>query len=119
MLSKKNRADRKQIDKIFKEGKFLNSENLTFKFIIPHPSPLLIKERGKLNSSRLSFIAPKSVAKLAVKRNLLRRRGYSALKKYINQFPTGLLGAFVFKKYQDDVSVIENDIKNILGKIKK
>jgi ribonuclease P protein component len=116
MLPKKNRADRKVIEKIFKEGKFLNSPNLTFKFFI----------KGNTTTPQISFIAPKSVAKLAVKRNLLRRCGYNALGKYIHQFPLGISGVFVFKKYQaspiglrprDIVSIIENEIKNILSKI--
>ena len=69
MLPKKNRADRKAVEKIFKEGKFINSQNLTFKFL-PNSSTL----------PQISFIVPKNVAKLAVKRNYLRRLGYSALK---------------------------------------
>ena len=106
MLPKKNRMDKKGIDLLFKEGKSIVSPNLTFKFLIT-----------KLPVSRISFIAPRAVAKLAVKRNLLRRRGYSAFKKHISQFPLGITGVFVFKKYQDDISVIENEIKNILDKI--
>ncbi len=107
MLKKKNRADRKAVNQIFKEGKFLNSDNLTFKYI------------KNLNSTtlRISFIAPKNVARLAVKRNLLRRRGYIALEKHLKQFPLGTLGVFIFKKYQDDASIIENEIKKILSKI--
>ena len=62
------------------------------------------------------MIAPKAVSRLAVKRNLLRRRGYRALEKYINEIPS-LLGVFIFKKYQDDVSILENEIKNIFNKI--
>jgi len=111
MLPKKNRADRKTVNKIFKEGRFLNSANLTFKYL-PHPNPLLLKEEGFV----ISFVAPKSVANLAVKRNLLRRRGYSALEKYIKQFSSGIVGVFIFKKYQDDISILENEIKNILNK---
>jgi ribonuclease P protein component len=107
MLPKKNRADKKAVERIFKEGKFINSSFLTFKFILNNNSTV----------PRISFIAPKSVAKLAVKRNLLRRIGYNALGKYLDQFPAGILGAFVFKKYQDDISIIENEIKNILSKI--
>lgn len=107
MLPKKTRVNTKEIDLIFKNGKFIVSPSLTFKFI--------------LNSSnipaRISFIAPKNVAKLAIKRNLLRRRGYRALGKYIFEFPLGLVGAFVFKKFQDDVVIIENEIENILRKI--
>ena len=116
MLPKKNRVDKKTVEKIFKEGKFLNTPNLTFKFILKQPSSV----------SRISFIVPKSISKLAVKRNLLRRRGYDALGKNLDQFPTGILGVFILKKYQaspiglrprDDISIIENEIKNILSKI--
>ncbi|MFA6520108.1 MAG: ribonuclease P protein component [Candidatus Paceibacterota bacterium] len=106
MLPKKNRADKKAIEKIFKEGIFLNSPHLTFRFI---------KTRNK--DRKISFIVPKSVAKLAVKRNLLRRRGYGALEKVIDTSPIGLVGAFIFNKYQNDISILENEIKNILSKI--
>ncbi|MFA6324915.1 MAG: ribonuclease P protein component [Candidatus Paceibacterota bacterium] len=115
MLPKINRADRKQIDQIFKYGKFLNSPNLTFKFIFPQPS--LEKERVDLRPTQISFIAPKSVAKLAIRRNLLRRRGYSALSKHIDQFPIGIIGALLFKKPINSVLEIENEIKTILSKI--
>ena len=116
MLHKKNRADIKAIEKIFKEGKFLNSAHLTFKFLLSDAN----------FPPRISFIAPKSIAKLATSRNLLRRRGYRALEKHITQFPLGLIGAFVFKKREaspiglqprEDISTLENEIKNILSKI--
>ncbi len=107
MLKKKNRADRKDIDSLFKKANFLVSSDFTFKFILTNKS----------TSPRISFIAPKSIAKLAVKRNLLRRVGYNVLKKYIKEFPMGLVGVFVFKRFQDDRSIIENEIKNILNKI--
>lgn len=105
MLPKKNRVDKKTIEKIFKKGKFVNSLNLTFKFI---------KTNGE---RRISFITPKTISKKAVIRNSLRRRGYIILKKYFNKFPIGITGVFIFKKYQDDVLIIENEIKNILNKI--
>jgi len=107
MLPKKNRADTKAVEKIFKEGRFLNSPNLTFKFIL----------KGNSVSPQISFIVPKTVSRLAVKRNFLRRLGYNALQKHLEQFPTGISGVFVFKKYQDDTSVLENEIQNILSKI--
>mgnify|MGYP001618293616 CR=1 FL=1 len=106
MLPKKNRVSTKEVELIFKKGSFLNSPHLTFKYL-----------KNSQKQIKISFIAPKSVAKLAVKRNLLRRRGYSALGGYIDQFPLGLIGVFVFKKYQDDISILENEIKNILNKI--
>lgn len=106
MLLKKNRADKKAIEKIFKEGKFVNSPNLTFKFILINK-----------DERRISFIVPKNVAKLAVKRNFLRRRGYVVLKKHLSEFPLGLTGAFVFKKPINSILELENEIKTILAKI--
>ena len=107
MLPKKNRVDTKTVKEIFKDGSFINSASLTFKFILT----------GKSIQPRISFIAPKSITKIAVKRNLLRRRGYIALGKYIKGFPLGLLGVFVFRKYQDNILILEDEIKNTLNKI--
>jgi len=106
MLPKKNRVDTRSVKKIFQEGKFINSPNLTLKFL-----------KNSDNKTRISFIAPKSLAKLAVKRNLLRRRGYKALEKYFKDFPLGLTGVFIFKKCQDDINIIEKEIESILHKI--
>lgn len=109
MLPKKNRADKKAIEKIFKEGRFISSPSFAFKFIN--------NPENKDSSVQISVIAPKSVAKLAVKRNSLRRLGYNALAKHLDQLPTNLKGALVFKKYQDDTLIIENEIKSIFSKI--
>lgn len=106
MLPKKNRVSTKEVETIFKSGKFLNTQNLTFRYL---------KTGGK--EAKISFIAPKSVAKLAVKRNLLRKRGYFALAKHLKLFPFGITGVFVFKKYQEDSLILENEIKNILTKV--
>lgn len=107
MLPKKNRVNKKGIDLLFGRGKSINSPSLTFKFIL----------NNNFITTHISFIVPKNTAKLAVQRNLLRRRGYNVLGKFINQFPPGILGIFIFKKYQKDVSIIEDEIKNILTKI--
>jgi len=124
MLPKKNRADKKAVGRIFKEGKFINSPNLTFRFVstreyesFSSKQPDSSLPTRKFLCPRISVIVPKAVAKLAVKRNLLRRLGYSVLEKYINQFPSPLLGVFVFKKYQDNVLILEHEIKNILNKV--
>ena len=106
MLPKKNRVSTKEVDEVFKRGSSLSSPSLSFKYL-----------KNKNKEVKISFMAPKSVAKLAVKRNLLRRRGYIALAKYINQFPLGFVGVLVFKKYQDDILILENEIKSILSKI--
>ena len=105
MLSKKNRVDKDTVEKIFKTGRFVNSPNLSFKFILDKNFP----------TPRISFIVPKKVAKSAVERNFLRRYGYLALQKYFHQFPAGILGVFVFNK--NSIENLENEIKNILNKI--
>lgn len=106
MLAKKNRVVTKEVDRIFKEGRFLSSPSLTFKYIVL-----------KSATPRISFIAPKNVAKLAVQRNLLRRHGYKALEKHFHKFPAGLIGVFIFKKCEKDILIIKDEIKNILTKI--
>ena len=107
MLPKENRVDKRDIDFLSKKGNSINSSDLSFKFILTTDATL----------PRISFIAPKNIAKLAVLRNSLRRRGYDALRKHIRSFPRGLIGVFLFKKNQQDVPTIENEIKNILNKI--
>jgi len=107
MLAKKNRVDKKGVDLLFKEGNTLFSPNLTFKFI----------KRGGKSAPQLSFVVPKSISKLAVKRNALRRLGYDALKPYLDGVPEGVVGVFLFKKYQGESSIIGNEIKNLLSKI--
>jgi len=113
MLPKKNRVSTKEVDKIFKacppngrEGKFVISPNLTFKYL-----------KNDDKSVKISFLVPKNIVKLVVKRNLLRRRGYSALEKFFKFSPSGIVGVFVFKKYQDDITILENEIKTIFSKI--
>jgi len=105
MLPKKNRLDKKAVDRIFKEGKSFNSSVFNFKFI-KHSSSL---------SVGIAVIVPKSVAKLAVRRNSLRRKGYMVVAKEFSGLPPGLSGIFVFKKYEDNLSKIENEIKNLVS----
>lgn len=112
MLLKKNRADRKAVEKIFKEGKFVNSQNLTLKFI-----------KTESVYPQISFVAPKTVSKKAVIRNLLRRRGYAVLKPYLNTFPAGFTGIFVFGKKSKDIfggkkNKTTNPIQNLNEEIK-
>lgn len=119
MLPKKNRNDRKNIEELFKLGTFAGSPNLNLRFILT----------GKSFSPKISFITPKNVSKQAAVRNLLRRRGYGTLKKYLNKFPPGFLGAIVFgrrsadlfagrkNKKRDPIQNLENEIRIVLSKI--
>lgn len=93
------------MDKVFKEGSYLNSPSLTFKYI-KTPSPIY----------RISVVVPKSVTRLAVKRNLLKRILYKIIKEVLVYSPKNKIwGVFVFKKYQDDISVLQNEIKKIFS----
>jgi ribonuclease P protein component len=106
MLPKKNRTDKKTVENIFKQGKFMNSSYFSFKFIKS-------RESGK----KISFVVPKSVSKLAVKRNSLRRKGYMAIRDQMPALPAGVKGIFIFKRYEDDIPKLKNEIKGILDKI--
>ena len=119
MLPKKNRVDKKIIDQIFKKGRFYLSPHLTFKFIS-------LKDGS---NTQISFTAPKSVVKSAVKRNLLRRRGYNIIAKYIGSLPKGLKGVFIFSKNSFELfggknskreiskNNLENEIQRIISQI--
>ena len=96
MFSKKNRLEKKKVEQIFKQGKFVSSPNLTFKYIAV--SPL-----SHPNKPKISFISPKTTSKKSVDRNLLRRRGYAALKKHIDQLPSNIMGVFIFSKKSQQV----------------
>jgi len=123
MLSKNNRINKKLTERVFKEGKFINSPNLTLKFLI-------FKKTEKENTlPRISFIVPKTVSKKAVDRNLLRRRGYFIFKKHLKRPPFGFVGTFIFNKKsmtlfgcrknktRNPIKELENEIENILNKI--
>jgi ribonuclease P protein component len=93
MIPKKNRTTQKIIDLIFKQGKFINSQNISLKFFLNKESPIV----------RTSFVVPKNIVKSAVKRNMLRRRGYQVISKYLNDLPVGFSGAFIFGKNSKDI----------------
>lgn len=120
MLTKNNRLDRKTVEKVFKEGRFVGSTNLTLKYMLKN------LDKG----FKIAFITPKTASKKAVDRNLLRRRGYAIIRKHYNKaIPTSFIGCFVFGKksmesfggrknstYNPTLN-LENEIKNILNKI--
>ena len=106
MLPKKNRVNKKLVEKIFKEGAFIGSHYLGLKYIL----------NKNATSPQISFIVPKKVEKKAVRRNSLRRRGYLILEKYFKKIPNGFSGIFIFNK-TSTILEIENEIKKILNKI--
>lgn len=67
------------------------------------------------NNPQYSVVAPKSVAKLAVDRNKLRRRGYNAIRSFS---PKSGLGIFFYKKgaAKAEYAEIREDIGLLLKK---
>jgi hypothetical protein len=105
MLPKKNRLDKKLIKEVFLRGNFINTPSLSFKWI---------KTSGK---HAASFIVPKNIAKSAVVRNNLRRKGYRLLVKAWRLFPSGVTGAFVFKSKTATERALDEDLKKIISKL--
>jgi ribonuclease P protein component len=107
MLPKNQRVERKPIKQIFEQGRFLNGSSLTLKFT----------RDPKAKKAKISFIAPKSVAKTAVERNSLRRKGYRAIKPHMSSLPNDLSGVFIFKKKEINILDLENEISVLLSKV--
>jgi ribonuclease P protein component len=68
--------------------------------------------------SQFSFVCSKKVAKTAVKRNLLRRRGYNIIGKNLVDIGRGSYCVFSFKKGAENLSFkeIEGQILFLLQK---
>lgn len=105
MLPKKNRVDKKLIEKIFKQGIFLKSSDTSFRYL---------KIKSDVNF-KISVVVPKAVFRSAVKRNSLRRKGYAIIEKYTPLIPIAVVGVFIIGKRS--VENLENEVKNILNKI--
>lgn len=107
MLLKKNRAGKKDLTEVFERGKFLNSQLFTVKFLL----------KKDIFTPKIACVAPKNIAKLAVKRNALRRQGYLALGPNLKNLPNGFVGAFIFKKPPGNPAELQNDIETLINKI--
>lgn len=98
MISKKNRISKKEIDKVFSFGSFLNSKSFSLKYFIDKDS----KKRPSV-----AFVVSKKVSKSAVNRNKCRRLGFNAIREYIPLLPAGFMGVFIYK----NTNILENDLK--------
>lgn len=98
MTPRSNRVSKKILDKIWKVGQTLRSENLVFRF----------SQTKTTSAPRISFIVPK-VAGNAVARNKLRRLGYDVVQKHLPLLPKGLVGALIYTpKKQNEKSHEKN-----------
>ncbi len=89
MSLKVGRIGKKDIEQLFKKGRYITTPHLTLKFL----NNLNFNEKSKI-----SFITPKTVSKKAVERNILRRRGYAILKNNLIKIPDNFIGVIIFGK---------------------
>jgi ribonuclease P protein component len=106
MLPKKVRIKKSLFKDIKTRGIFLNSPYLF----------LNVYKESEDKNSLFAFSCSKKVNKLAVKRNLLRRRGYSIIKKILPNINKGFYFIFSFKKDADkqDFNILEQNILDLL-----
>lgn len=88
MFAKGTRVTTEEFDVVMKQGRI---------FHVPHFTLRLIEEKG-LTKSLFSVVAPKSVTKLAVSRNKLKRQMRVALKGAIQPDLKGYKGILFAKK---------------------
>ncbi len=85
MISKKHRVNKGLFDQIFKQGQIIHAPIYVFKYL-----------KNLENKGFYAFVVPKTVAKSAVKRNALRRKGYTHLREI--GIKSGISGVFFYKK---------------------
>ena len=104
MLPKKKRVTKEIFQTIMEKGNIVSGSFFVFRYI-------------KQDTPQYAFVAPKKVAKTAVRRNSLRRAGYNILRLYDLKFNAGI---FFYKKEAlvSNSIEIKKDIDFILKKAK-
>lgn len=108
MFKKTNRLTRQDIETVFKNGKNAHTPLFGLSYIT----------QNNTQSNKYSIVVSKKVAKTAVVRNKLRRRGYSILKKESDVLKNNHHIILFFKKGADrlDFKETTTEIKKALKK---
>lgn len=101
MLPKKRRVSKQ----VFKELRKSQS------FVLPN---LTLRVTNLLGDSQIAFVVSKKIAKTAVLRNKLRRRGYNATRKITSRLKDGK--AFIFYIQQGCTNLSTNDLSKEIEK---
>ncbi len=113
MLKKRHKIKRALFPSIVSKGKTVHSPYITLRI-------LERKETQKDSVPLFSFVVSSKVAPKAVRRNLLKRRGYAIIKKMLNsgRIAPEYVYAFFFKKGSDSLSFtkLEKEIILLLQK---
>lgn len=111
MFSKKERSDKAVIENVIKNGRTTQSDNLSLKFL---------GLNGLLSpgNNRYSFVVSNKVAKRAVVRNLLKRRGRYIVRKNSVKIKTPFACVFFFKPHAVGLGFkeLEKDLLAILSR---
>jgi ribonuclease P protein component len=103
MFLKKKKVTKELFGQIMKKGAVFAGSFFVFRVFV------------NLNLPQYAFVVPKSMAKKAVIRNKLRRRGYSALRAFSVKNSQGI---FFYKKNDIEIPFdkLKNDIDFLLKK---
>ena len=106
MLPKRQRVTRAFFSDIMSRGKVFHSKAATLR-ILP-----------TTNTSAFSVVVSKKIARRAVVRNTLRRRGYRALGNIFEKMQNPYMGAFFLKKNTQELAFeeLEHEFEVLLRK---
>lgn len=110
MLAKARRIDRNTFKTLVGRGLQAHSPRLF----------LSIYKKSDESPSQFAFLCSKKVSPKAVKRNTLRRQGYTVIQTLLSRITPGVYCVFSFKKeaQQGSFEDIEKDIVNLLTSAK-
>ncbi|MFH1402083.1 MAG: ribonuclease P protein component [Patescibacteria group bacterium] len=110
MLSRKQRIDTPLFKEVLKFG-----QNHYFNFF----SVKIFKKTAQKNS-RIAFVVPKKQFPKATQRNLIKRRGFNAIKDFCDFLPPAVNIIFFLKKDTEKLSFsdLKKEISSALQKIK-
>jgi len=110
MLSKKRRVNRALFSQILTKSKSFSSKNISLSVFNTYSS----------NETKFSFVVSKKVSNKAVKRLVLKKRGYFAIKKNIKNINKGFICIFFLKKNSTllPYPILEKEILFLLKKAK-
>ncbi|MFC1775287.1 ribonuclease P protein component [Patescibacteria group bacterium] len=111
MLPRSRKISRDEFPQDFHSGYKFHSDNLFL---------LTIKQKDPYFTTKFSFVVSKKVSKSAVKRILLKRRGYNVVENLINGVKPGFLCVFHLKKGAEVLKYkeINDQIVDLLKKAK-
>jgi len=112
VIPKKRKLTKEHFRLFKREGKVFRSPHLTLRiYAAPQSSP-----------SRFSFVVSKKVSKKSTERNLLKRRGYAAVKGSLPDIRDGFSCVFFFKNSPKEgllsADALEKEVTQILKEAK-